>query len=353
MATMVSPHAYIEYLSKLSRARHDAWWLVSERTGTDESRRAKLRATLRFFGQEHRAAELELRLDREPLASELSPDLRDVVEQTVRDLEDYLLPAEKVEFSRTVFGLLPLSAVDAFCIDRTHLKVKLDGYLVVVNEGLFVCAQLLAKAFLLANLDGDLLQYRRSGVDDHQAAITHLLAPSSVHAKRVLFDEVPPDIEGALSAAQMNMTILLLQFVLLHEVGHVVHQDHSLMGEYQFHVAAATEAPAVPTEKFWAAERTADEFALDRILRRAGSDASRWANFVAIYVFFHWLHAAERVTGRPLCPLHPPPLARGEDLRKLMLNSVPLDGQTKLLVDKSFEILGTWDASAALGDSTT
>ena len=351
MTSMVSPQAYLEYLRKLARTSHDAWWLVSERTGTEESRRAKLRATLRFFGQEHQAAALESRLDKELPASDLSPDLRDVVEQTVRDLEDYLLPDELPDFRRTVFGLLPLSGADAFCTDRTLERVRLDGYLVILNEGIFVCAQLLAKAFLLANLDGDLLQYRRSGTDVHHAAISHLLAPASAHANRIFFDAVPPDIEGALAAAQMNMTILLLQFVLLHEMGHVVHGDHSLMGEYRFHIAAASEPSPSPTEKFWAAEHSADEYALDRILRRAGADTSRWANFVAIYVFFHWLDAAERVAKHQLCPLHPPPLARGEALRKLMLERVPLDGQTKQLVDKSFDILGTWGASVVQGES--
>lgn len=341
MPSMQSPQEYFEYLSKASRTRHDAWWLVSERTGTPESRRAKLRATLRFFGQEHRAAELEALLDSDPLTSDLSPDLREVVDQTVRDLEEYLLPAEVELYRRTTFGLLPLSAVDGFCVDRTPWGAKLDGYLVVLNEGLFVCSQLLAKAFLLDNLDGDLLPYKRPGVDAYRTAIEHFLAPSPIHANSVFFDEVPPDIEGALSAAQMRMTILLLQFVLLHEMGHVVHQDHALMDQYQFHVAGAT-APSASTEKHWSAEYAADAYALDRILRHTGADASRWANFVAIFVFFQWLGTVERVTGRPLCPLHPPPLMRGEALRKVMRSQVPLDDQTASLVNKSFDILDSW-----------
>lgn len=338
---MQSPRDYLTYLTKVSRARHDAWWLVSEQTGTPESRRAKLLATLRFFGQEQRATELETLLAAEPLKSSLTPDLRDVVNQTAQDLEEYVLPEEIEVFRRTVFGLLPLSAVDGFCVDRTPWGAKLDGYLVVLNEGLFICAQLLAKAFLLENLDGDLLEFKQPGIEPYRRAIEHFLAPSAKHANSVLFEGVPPDIEGALSAAQMRMTILLLQFVLLHEVGHAVHQDHALMSEYQFHVAG-TQATAKQTDRHWSAEYAADGYALERILRHTEADASRWANFVAVYVFFHWLGTVERVTGKPLCPLHPPPAMRGEALRSAMSSRVPLDSQTAVLVDRSFEILDSW-----------
>lgn len=339
--SMQSPQDYLATLSKISRSRHDAWWLVSERTGTPESRRAKLRATLRFFGEERRAVDLEALLDSDPLASALSPDLQGVVDQTVCDLEEYMLPGEVEMFRRTAFGLLPLSAVDAFCLDRTLRGVKLDGYLVILNEGTFICAQLLAKAFLVENLDGDLLVHRRSGIEAYRTAIEHFLAPSVAHVNSVFFDGVPPEIEGALAAAQMKMTILLLQFVFLHEMGHVVHHDHSLMGEYEFHVSHA-QPPSVPTEQYWAAEYAADTYALERILRHTGTEASRWANFVAIYVFFHWLGTVERVTGCPLCPLHPPPLARAQRLRELMREKVSLDSQTAMLVERSFDILDSW-----------
>ena len=338
---MQSPQEYLAYLTQVSRNRHDAWWLVSEQTGTPESRRTKLMATLRFFGQEQRATELEALLDSEQLKSDLSPSLLGVVDQTARDLEEYLLPSEVEVFRRTVFGLLPLSAVDGFCVDRTPWGAKLDGYLVVLNEGLFICAQLLAKAFLLENLDGDLLEFKQPGVETYRRAIEHFLAPSAKHTNSVLFEGVPPDIEGALSAAQMQMTILLLQFVLLHEIGHAVHRDHELMAEYQFHVAG-TQATVKQTERHWSAEYAADGYALERILGHTTADASRWANFVVIYVFFHWLSVVESVTGKPLCPLHPPPAVRGDALRKVMTDRVPLDSQTAALVEKSFKVLETW-----------
>ncbi len=93
-------------------------------------------------------------------------------------------------------------------------------------------------------------------------------------------------------------------------------------------------------------EYAADNYALERIFGHTSADANRWANFVAIYVFFHWLATVERVTGRPLCPLHPPPHMRGKAPRKLVTGKVPLDDQTAVLVAKSFDILDSWEHSA-------
>lgn len=339
---MQSASEYLEQLATRARMHRHAWRLTSERTGTDETRRAKMLATLAFYGTEHLAEKLASNLDEEPPVADLSADLRGVVEQTAQDLQDYLLPEEQEAFKRTLFGLLPLSAVDAFCLDRTRWGVQLDGYLVIMNEGLFVCVQLLAKAMLLENLDGDLLEYKQSGKDIHRAAVEHFLAPSATHAGRILFEGVPPDIEGALAAAQMRMVILLLQFVLLHELGHIVHRDFELMGAYRFHLGEAEDPAPASTEAYWAAEYAADRFALERILARVGSSASRWANFVAIYSFFRWLDEVERVAGRRLCPLHPPPRARAETLRALMVERDTLDEHAAPLVEKALAILDGW-----------
>ncbi len=342
---MLTPQQYLERLAAQSRTHHEAWWLRSEKTGTPESRRAKLRATLSFHGQEHRAQSLEALLEADPLTSDLSPELRDVVEQTAKDLQEYVLPGEMATFQQMVFGLLPLAGVDAFCVDRTHDGDRLDGHLVVLNEGLFVCAQLLSKAFLLDNVEGDLEDYKRPGVDAYRNAIEHFLAPSGKHANEVFFKDVPPEVEGLLSAAQMRMTILLLQFVMLHEVGHAVHGDHALMSEYRFHIAGA-EQPPKATEKHWAAEYAADLYALERILGHTGTNAGRWANFVAICSFFQWLAAVEKRIGSPLCPLHPPPLQRAAALRTLLVGIVPLDDETGAQVEKSYEIFSSWGRQA-------
>lgn len=352
MQKIESRVAYLAYLEGMAKSNRNAWELQSRRTGTDASRRAKLDATLRFFNQEHQLDALDERLRNEPRSSGLSPALREVVEQIAVDLEDYIRPEHVAAFRRTTVGLLPLSGVDAFCVNRTMFKEPLDGYLVIMNEGLFLCLQLLSKAFLLENLGGDLAQFHSSGAPLHQAAVQHFLSPTSTAAGLVMFDTVPPELEGALAAAQMNMVVVLAQFVLLHEHGHIANDDFELMGEYQFHLASAPESRPEKTEAHWAAEFAADEYALAAICANVGNDASRWANFVAVLVFFNMLQAAEDLQGEPLCPLHPPPQARAERLMSLMGKNFPPDEQMRNQIQAAQHILAGWTGRGRAGDGS-
>lgn len=333
---------YFNVLSKNARREHDAWWLVSERTGTPESRRAKLRATLRYFGQDTKFDALSDALETAPAKSDLSPELRGLLDQLVSDLADYVRPGDLHLYRRTHFGMLPLSSVDGFCVNRTLTGEQLDGYLVVINEGLWICAQLLAKAFVLENLGGEFEKFKRPGRTEFDAALSHYLWPSVVNVNKVFFENVPPDVEGALSAAQSSMAILIMQFVVLHEVGHVVGQDFDLLGAYRLHLDHASNAPPTATDQHWIAEYAADVYSLQTICDRSGTDVSRWANFITVYVFFNWLARVEVLTKRPLCPLHPPPSERGERLLQWMLARYPGVSEADEFLKQTESILAAW-----------
>lgn len=345
----VSRTAYLEWLQTIAHHRPQAWQLRSQRTGTEASRSAKLAATLRFFEQEHRLPALEAQLRAEPPASDLSPAWQGLIAQTFEDLRSYVDPAAWTEFDRITVGLLPLRAIDACCIDRTLHHQALDGYLILVNEGLFVCAQLLSKAFLLDNLEGELAPFHRPGAPIQRQAAEQFLSLSAAQANAVFFDGVPPEIEGLLAAAQMRMTILLMQFVLLHEVGHILHRDFALMGAYRFHIAQDPNITPTPTttDRWWAAEEAADTFALAAICRQATSDLGRWANAIAVCVLFDWFRTVEDILGRPLCPLHPPPARRGERLLQWMRDQYPPDEIIEVHLRKSLQILETWKQASA------
>lgn len=342
---MITAVNYFEVLSKNARREHDAWWLTSERTGTDDSRKDKLRATLQFFGQEAKLDELSHILNSSPESSALSPELSGMFEQLALDLREYLRPEELDVFQNIHFGLLPLSSVDGLCLDRSIQGEPLDGFLVILNEGLWVCAQLLAKSFVLENLDGDFAELRRSGQQDFEVAICHYLAPTAKNANYVFFENMPPAVDGQLSAGQSSMAILILQFVVLHEIGHIINRDFNLIGEYRFHLGKTPAAPSVPTQKYWNAECAADEYSLDAICRHSVSDISRWANFCTIYVFFHWLASIEKATASPLCPLHPPPSDRGERLLRWMYSHYPPDQQAINYIKQTQRILQSWSKS--------
>lgn len=334
---------YFAVLSKNARHEPDAWWLISERIGTSESRKTKLRATLQFFDQESKLDELLQVLDSAPENTSLSPELSGLIKQLTCDLEKYVRPEDLIAFRDTHFGLLPLSSAASFCLNRTFQGEQFKGFLVILNEGLWVCAHLLAKAFVLENLYGDFEEFRRSGQQDFDVAIRHYLAPTGKNANSVFFENTPPEVHGELSAAQSSMAILILQFVLLHEVGHIANRDFDLIGEYRFHVDQASAAPSAPTQKYWDAENAADEYSLDAICRYSRADINRWANFFTIYVFFHWLASIEKVTGRPLCPLHPSPSDRGERLLGWMLAHYPPDEQVTHYITHTQKILQSWN----------
>lgn len=342
---MITAANYFTLLSKNARREHDAWWLISERTGSDDSRKEKLRATLQFFGQEAKLDEFSQALNSSPESSALSPELSGMFEQLAFDLKEYLRPEELDVFQNIHFGLLPLSSVDGLCLDRTIHGEQLDGFLVILNEGLWVCAQLLAKAFVLENLDGDFAELHRSGQQDFELAIRHYISPSSKNANSVFFENISPSVDGQLSAGQSSMAILILQFVVMHEVGHIVNRDLDLASEYRFHIGKTPAAPSAPTKKYWDAECAADEYSLDAICRHSRTDISRWANFCTIYVFFHWLASVEKVTEFPLCPLHPPPSDRGERLLRWMYSHYPPDQQAIHYIKQTQRILQSWSKS--------
>ena len=339
---MIKTTYYFAVLSKNASREHDAWWLISERTGSDDSRKEKLRATLQFFGQEAKLDEFSQALNSSPESSALSPELSGMFEQLTLDLKEFLRPEEFNVFENIHFGLLPLSSVDGLCLDRTIQGEMLDGFLVILNEGLWVCTHLLSKAFILENLDGDFTELRRSGQQDFELAIRHYIAPTGKNANSVFFENLPPAVDGQLSAAQSTMAILILQFVVLHEVGHIVNRDFELAGEYRFHIGKTPAAPSAPTQKYWDAECAADEYSLDAICRHSRADISRWANFCTIYVFFHWLASVEKVTGCPLCPLHPPPSELGERLLRWMYSHYPPDQQAIHYIKQTQSILQSW-----------
>lgn len=334
--------AYLARLSEMAGTHRHAWSLRSERTGTDESRREKLSATLRFFDQEQQLEVLDKRLRNEPPTSGLSPSLREVVEQIAGDLEEYLQSSDIERYRRTTVGLLPLSGVDAFCVDRTIWKEPLDGYLVIMNEGLFMCMQLLSKAFLLENLGGEYADQRTSGSSLQHAAVQNFLSPSPASAGLVMFDHVSPDVEGMLAASQMAMTVVLTQFVLLHEHGHIANGDFELIGKYQFHIAGSGQKRPELTQEHWAAEFAADKFALEAICDKVQKRTSCWANLSAILVFFNLLEAVEDALGEPICPLHPPPGERAERLVSYMNGRFPADAETRDLIPAAQEIFLRW-----------
>ncbi len=340
---------YVQIL--LDNCRLDRWNLLSIRSGSASTQRDKLKGTLSFFNAMDKFDQLESQLLSAAPESPFSDGIQNVAVQLKEDLIDYLAPTHHAEYQKTQMVFLPLPAFDGFCIDRDQQGRQLDGYVICLNEGLWVCAQLLAKAFVLENLQGDLSQYKASGKSSHDAALAHFLAPSSHYAKHIFFDTFPAEIEGLAAAAQSSMAVLILQFVSLHELGHIIHKDFALMGAYRFHFGAfETKSEPSPhamtdqvTDQYWQAEYAADVFALEMLCQHAQQDINRWANFISIDVFFSWLIAVEQRLGKEICPYHPPPDKRREKLAVWMHENYPPNPQILTHLDDTQRILQSWN----------
>lgn len=359
----ISPASYFETLIGNAKLDPQTWRLISERIGDDVSRQAKLRATLEYFGVPEKFESIDAAHKQTPTRTDLSPGIKGVLDQLRDDLVDYITAADLVQLERTYFGSLPISGVDAFCIDQTFQGRALDGFLVILNEGLYICTQVLAKAFVLENLQGDLAQYRQSGKRSQAIAIRHFLKPHASTAKEVFFNDVPPEIEGALAASQSAMAIVILQFVCLHEFGHIVHRDFNLMDRYRFHFGKIERNPHAlehqgdsaersdgiliapvtdPSHQYWTVEFAADLYALKAICSNSRSNISRWANFISIYIFLKWFEDVEAANGSSLCPFHPPPEHRAQRLLAWMTENVPRDQEIDGYLASTVQILNRW-----------
>lgn len=335
------------YLAELLTQCADAKWnLRSIRTGSADIQREKLKGTLGFFNQMAQYEALEQQLLASEAQTSLSESIQDLADQLKIDLAEYIPPVFDAEYQQSHIVFLPLPSVDGFCLNRDQDGNLLDGFVIGLNEGLWVCAQLLAKGFVLENLQGDLAAWHRSGKSCHDNAVAHWLQPASHHAQQIFFDHMPPEPEGMASAAQSAMAVLILQFVTLHEFGHIAHQDLALMDAYRFHIGANDMVPDGPVADFWQAEYAADAFALEAICRHAKHDISRWANFITIYIFFAWLDSIETAIGQALCPYHPLPAMRAKRLEAWMREHYPPNTE----IDGHFEmtqiILQRWRGEA-------
>lgn len=264
------------------------------------------------------------------MIQKLADSLKDDIKDCTKGKYDYIL-------EKTAIGLIPLSLVHAFCTNVNEFNEPLDGNLICINQGLYFCLSLLAKAIVMENLSGELTEYRNSGEHTYKCATKLFLKPNKDDLNEIFFDDLPPEIYGEISAYQSKVSMMILQFVALHEFGHIVNKDLELMGLYKFHMAKVFGDEKISEQKeldkFWSAEYRADTFALAALCDRSKQSISAWGNFITIYLFFHWLNAIEKNTGRILCPYHPTPLNRANELKKYMYQRYGLQSEAEPMLE--------------------
>ncbi len=331
-------------ITLVKNCKLDRWRLQSIKTGTEDRQREKLKATLEYFGKLDLYPELEKQILETPNEIELSSDIERLAQQLKEDIPDYINENDNVKFQITELIFLPLPNADGYCLNQDTAGNQLDGYIVCLNEGLWICSQLLGKAFVLENMQGDFAEFKSSGSDCFELAISHFLTPRGSNANEVFFGHLPPQIDGAATAAQSSVAIIILQFVTLHEIGHIARGDFSLMNTYSFHIANSNknEIEYSHIEQYWEAEYNADIFAIKSICEHSKADINRWANFITIWILFEWLIEVERKNGKPICNLHPPPSLRLKNLKTWMNINYPPASDALLYIEITHNIINNW-----------
>lgn len=340
---MIDPAEYLKSLRRTAVLEEFGWRLSTQGNPDIDYENRKIKRTLETLGQPELYESLlgdqnELQVsnrgvdDFDRLINMLSGSLK-------QDIRECVGSSCEAKLSKTALGLLPIGISNAFCINKTLIhdyEEQLDGYLICVNQGLYFCLQLLAKSIVLENLQGDLIQYRSCGGDSYAKAIDMYLNPKVEIINEIFFEQSSPEINGELSAYQSSIAMIILQFISLHEFGHISNGDLGIIGLHKLHfMSNAPESASVSLDlSYIENEYLADEFALKALCNRSKKPENAWANFSAIYLFFYWLGDIEKKLGGPISKLHPSPIARAERLHLLM---VKLIGH-----ESSFESHLTW-----------
>lgn len=346
---MISTKKYLKGLERVVRKSPDGWRIVGEQIYDDDFDKIKFENTLESLGAtetlaKFRAGKLEeyMEINKDSTVDEIISKL---ALSLIEDIEDCTSDQYNSKLKQTHLTLLPLKLVNAFCFNRSEGNELLDGYIICINQGLFFCLKLLAKAIVIEQLSGELTQFNSGGGHPYKCAIKLFLKPTREDLNEIFFEDLPPHLLGQIEAYQSKVSGITLQFIALHEFGHIVHDDLNNMGLYQTHLTVAkglsNTTPTHLVDKYWEAEYRADEFAMQALCNRSTTSLSAWANFTAIYLFFYWLSDIEKIIEKNLCPYHPPPKARAMQLKEFMLRLYGRNQEAeellKLIDEKSLE----------------
>lgn len=315
-----------EYIMLLSRSRRK-WSLEANEDLSDNYTKAKLVANLAALGNPFEAEEIEREFGIEKLDGRASMiQLGRILMQSLsQDVADCLSTDELPTLDLCNIRMADIGQTNALCSDRTIDGKPLPGFVVLANQGLYYCIKLLITAQIYEDLQGDFETYRKSGAEVFAAACHLMLteSPEKINIGAVYTGDEEAD--GAIEAHVSLGSTLVMQFVILHEIGHA-HMGHTGLLE-QGHLIALSAAKGAIGDKgketknldvYHNSEFEADAFAWNALARRANNDPMKnLGNFYCIRLFFKFLEVIEYKTNRSWCEYHPAPADRIERLSAL------------------------------------
>lgn len=350
---MVSAKEYIQELREIAYNSRNGWRIKTEATLEEEYDKEQFETTLRYLndpqaydtfknGGFDELIHNNKDIDFDELISKLSPSLL----EDIRDCTD-----EKYHkiLENTYVSFIPYNNFSAFCTGKDNFREPLDGYIICINQGLYFCLSLLSKAFVFENLQGDLTPYYRDGTIDYQRSINLYFKPNRKDLSAIFmgFEDIPASIYGQVSAYHSAITTMMLQFIALHEFGHIVHKDVDNIALNNMYLAAIVGEEQIVvsdtvSQELWQAEYKADAFAMRALSSRSNNSSAAWANFLTIYLFFTWIADIERVKKEILCPYHPPPIKRAQKLLLVMHELYGINQEVQEMIDRINEWSQKW-----------
>lgn len=137
----------------------------------------------------------------------------------------------------------------------------------------------------------------------------------------IYWHEYPDDVHSVASAAQSSFSIKVMQFIGLHELGHIVNGDFDIMDYHKMYMLKDDEkiSNIDSISKSHELEYKADLFAFENLFANIEEDIQKWSTFYSIYYFFMWLNLIEYKNGEELSKIHPSPLDRACRLKNEMM----------------------------------
>lgn len=218
----------------------------------------------------------------------------------------------ETKMKKAVVGFLPIGVVNACCIGGLS-----NGYVVAINYGLYYTFLLLSIALIAPDTKGEILQDALESVYPEKilkASIDYAIMPSQDNF-RILeryHSYLTPELLGIGSPGVTK----ILQFVFLHEAGHICNGDvdkGQALAVFDFDNRKFEYINAS-----YLREYAADSFALNAFLSQSKDAISAWGQFSQIQTFFLFLNYVEKTGKWDASKTHPPAVARLRRLRKIV-----------------------------------
>lgn len=324
---------YIQYKRDQVRSLEKSWQLGSK--GLDSGDEDVLRKTLNILDADEGLID-RLVLAKKNDTEKIQPTVqfRKILEVYSDSLKDDLNVYTNNEYVKVVeksgLSILESGEIHAGCVDIDDYDCKLDGYAIFINLGTYYALQLLAKTIIVENFQNDFVQYRRKATEFIDVATSIYLIQDSKSTRQAYFDEYPPEMRSEASAAQSSVVVKVMQFIALHELGHIVNGDLNVMGFHRRFLNASfmpeTDLPdSEELTRSHEAEFQADMFAFNALFDYDAQPLQKWSGFYPIFYFLAWLDAIEKKMGTVASHLHPNSLERAKRMQKALLSITECD----------------------------